>query len=84
MKLSVKKDYPGYNPLVAPHCQVYLNGDRLRHCIAADSDRGTAECYRMDQRGDFMHRDGDLLMETRRGNVCIVVPDEYRELLTKG
>jgi hypothetical protein len=74
MKLSVSKDYPGYNPLAAPHCEVYLNGEKLSNCVAADDERGTAECIRVDKNSALMHEDGELVMETRRGNVCIVVP----------
>jgi hypothetical protein len=74
MRISADPNHPDYNPLSA-RAEVFLDGSRLSHCVTADSDAGTAECHRIDKNGHVMHRDGEILMETKRGNICIVVPE---------
>lgn len=81
MKISASQNDPGYNPRVTPHCEVYLNGEKLYGCVSADSDRGTVECTKRDKDGHIVVLDGEIVMETRRGNVCIFVPEEYQKFL---
>lgn len=83
MRLSKASDHPWYIP--GPWlAETYLNGAKLERVLAVDDRQGVAICAKVDKAGNIMVRDGEILTEIRRGNVCIVVPDEYRELLTKG
>ncbi len=76
MKISIDPKFPGYDPAKACLAEVYLNSEKLEVCVAADSDKGTAECFARDRQGNFFIRNGEIAMETKRGNVCIVMSDE--------
>ena len=76
MKISIDQKFPGYDPAKARLAEIYLDGEKLTTCVAADSDKGTAECFARDRRGNFFIRNGETAIETRRGNVCIVLSDE--------
>lgn len=82
MKISASDKYPGFNFDLALVCEVYLNGELLYNCIAADSDCGTAVCFKSDKNNKLIKtEDGEFATEIKRGNVCIFVPEEYQGLL---
>ena len=82
MKISVVKNSPHYHDHF-DKCEIYLDGVKLKYCIAADSDCGTAEVYKLDKKGNIMWSSANPFVpriETRRGRVCIFVPEEYEHL----
>lgn len=48
LRLSADSSHPYYNPLLAPRATVYLNGERLEHCITASEPDGWVECHMTD------------------------------------
>lgn len=54
---------------------IFLDGAQLKHCVTADDEAGTAECYRVDEHG-FIFHDGEFAeLEVLRGEVDIVLVD---------
>ncbi len=50
MRLSVRKDDPGYDPR-AFGARVYLDGKEITHCFTADEERGYALVYVLNENG---------------------------------
>lgn len=70
-RVSVIKDDPGYRP-DAWRYDVMLDGRPARYAVTAeDGPCGFVTRYRLDADGKFMHRGGELLLETVRGEVTI-------------
>jgi hypothetical protein len=78
MKFSALPNYPGFDPEAAARAQVFLNGEELKLVVAADEERGTVEVFKTGKNGKLIARNGEIEIETRRGNVCIVIPGETK------
>lgn len=74
MRISGNPEHPDYNP-VAIHAKVYLDGAPLNHCVTADEDAGTAECYMLHENGNIVTVCGELQYETLRGIVRVDLAD---------
>jgi len=64
----------------ARHCQPYLDGEPVRHCIEADDEEGWVKRYRADANGQIIvnqdaPEDEMLTVETLRGKVELVFKD---------
>jgi hypothetical protein len=77
MRISVKKDDPGYHPL-AHKCQPYLNGEKLRHCFTADEEKGEVFVYMLDENGKhFLNKDKtEIMIERKTGTVTVEKPKD--------
>lgn len=73
MRISCDPKHPDFRPDFY-RAEVYLNGKQLWKCLHADSDRGTATVHKVDKAGNPRYRDGEVMTEIRRGNICIFIP----------
>ncbi|TFW15951.1 hypothetical protein [Duganella callida] len=74
MRISADPKSPHYSTC-SRQATVFLNGEQLKHCVTADDEAGTAECYRLDANGEIF-RDGEFAeLQVLRGQVEIVLED---------
>ena len=64
----------------AMHCQPYLDGKPVKHCIAANDEKGWVQCYKTDADGQIIvnqdaPEDEMLTVETLHGKVELVFKD---------
>ena len=87
MKFSIDPKYPGYvkeNVEILTRSkgiEVYLNGELIQYVVAANSDNGTVVQCKKDRSGRFVMRDSEFVTELKRGNVCIFIPDDVKDML---
>ncbi len=76
MRISVRKDDPGYHPQ-AVGCRVVLNGKEIERCFTADEEAGEAFCYATDANGDcILNQARDGVVEIiYKGKVEIITPE---------
>lgn len=81
MRLSYDEDDPGY---VDPNSaggrlingtRVYLDGEEVQHVLTADDVEGYVESLMMDDSGSLVLRHGAALVQKRKGQVRIDLPD---------
>ena len=72
MRLSVRKDDPGYNPR-ARRYQPYLDGERVLHCFTADEELGRVWCHKTAANGKYIvdRVKNEILTEMKCGKVEI-------------
>jgi hypothetical protein len=73
MRMSVRKDDPGYDPnavLFIP----YLDGVKLDNCFTADEEEGKAYCFSLDKEGNqFIDKEtNEIAEEILHGNIYFV------------
>lgn len=51
MRLSVRKDDPGYSPTAQRNAEAFLDGKKVDHCFTADEETGEVFLYRTDKDG---------------------------------
>lgn len=76
MRISIRKDDPGYHPM-AYKCEAYLDGVKLRRCFTADEEKGEVYCYEEDENGKIFidPEKPDCIKEiVLYGKVKVVVP----------
>lgn len=74
MRISVKKDDPGYTPEMAlRRFEVLFNGVPLRHCVTADEGAGEAVVHDLDANGRPMldRERRQVVTRTVRGHIVI-------------
>ena len=79
MRVSVRKDDPGYDPILTLDCKVLVDGvDVTNRCYTADEEKGTAWCYKLnDEKQKFYDSVTDeAAQETLHGKVEIIVKQQ--------
>jgi hypothetical protein len=76
MRLSVRKNDPGYNKH-AVWAHPYLDGKPLKHCVTADEETGEAWVFKTDENGRPMLNEfmDELPLERLTGSVEIRFPE---------
>jgi hypothetical protein len=79
MRISVDRKDAGYAALCAlgqlgRHVVVLLNGKPVRACIMADEELGLVLASKVGPDGQFVRDGGRFAVETKTGQVVIVVP----------
>jgi hypothetical protein len=64
MRISVKKDDPGYDPVNSRYAKVYLDGVEQKHCVTADEEEGYIIRYVTDDNGELTI-EGDYIKEEK-------------------
>ena len=54
MRMSVKKDDPGYHKKAQWRYQPFLDGKKVDHCFTADEDQGYVMVHKTDDSGKIM------------------------------
>lgn len=75
-RISVEKDDPGYRNYCIANgdCMigvVYLNGEKMKHCVTADESIGMVKVPVMTSKGNIAHADGEILYEQKFGSVRV-------------
>lgn len=84
MRISIRKNDPGYH-LLAHKCSPMLNGEEIRHCFTADEETGECFCYKTDDKDNIILNDSktEIVEIVRKGDVKIIIPDEFKKYITK-
>jgi len=71
MRLSVKKDDPGYHEKARWEHQPYLDGKKVDHCFTADEEMGCVWCHKVGEDGKILvdRVKGEILTEKKCGRV---------------
>jgi len=78
--ISTIKGDPGYVEDVGCY-EVYLDGSRLEHCVSADVIQGEAICYILNNDGDCIIENNNLVSETLYGDIKILRIKGCKELV---
>ena len=74
MRLSVRRDDPGYNFYLARNCSIFVYGEDITEaCHTADEEKGMVWCYKRNAEGN-KYVEGDRVAEiVMQGKVEIEV-----------
>ena len=72
MRVSIRKEDPGYNLAVAYTCTILLDGkDITLNCFTADEEKGIAMCYKRNSEGKVYIDNEKLAEEILYGEIEI-------------
>jgi hypothetical protein len=88
VKVTVNQLDPDYTPLHNYVEFVLCNGEKVRHCVKADEEKGEVWCYSVDDKGNRLPPVGDAYSITvLRGKVqihfclnTIIPPEAFKKL----